>query len=237
VNRESNEANWIYGINAVRETLRGDRDVFGIYLSSRKRAKITHDISSIARNKGIPIKIVDAPFFSSFPKGHQGIAARVGQGKVYQLDDLLKLSGQRREAPFYIIIDGIVDPVNLGSVIRTAEVGGVHGIIMQKRRIASGGTVSKASAGAVEFMPVVRVANIKHVIRELGEENIVVYGAEADSKEEYWSVDFTVPLALVIGSEGKGLRETVKKYCDSMIGIPVRGRINSLNVRQRLASQ
>lgn len=149
---------------------------------------------------------------------------------VYTLNELLLISEGKAEPPFYLIIDGISDPRNLGAIIRTAEVGGVHGIIMQKRRVAGGDVVAKASAGATEFMPVVRVPNIKHAMMELRGRDITVLGAEADAGALYWEVDLTIPLAIVVGSEGKGLHETVKRYCNSLITIPVKGRINSLNV-------
>ena len=119
---------------------------------------------------------------------------------------------------------------NLGAIIRTAEVGGVHGLVVQKRRVASGETVAKASAGAVEYLPVVRVPNIKYAMRELRQQGVTIYGTEARAKELYWTVDLTVPLAFVVGSEGKGIRETVKRYCDGILRIPVLGRVNSLNV-------
>ncbi len=221
---------WLYGVNSVREALRAERTVHEVYVYRERTDRIKSEIVALAARKGISVKFVDKSFFSGFPKGHQGVAVRVSPEKAVSVEDLFSISRRKGEEPFYLIVDGVVDPGNLGAIIRTAEVGGVHGIILQKRRIASGETVAKASAGAVEYLPVARVSNIKHAMRELREKGVTIYSAEADAEELYWAVDLTIPLALVVGSEGKGVRTTVKRYCDHMVKIPVSGRINSLNV-------
>ncbi len=221
---------WLFGVNTVLEALRAGRPVHEVFVYRERKEKTREEILSLAARRSIPVSLVDKSFFSAFPKGHQGVAARAAPASRYSLEDLLDISRQRGEQPFYLIIDGVADPRNLGAIIRTAEVGGVHGIILQKRGVASGETVAKASAGAVEHMPLVRVPNIKHAMRELSNEGVTIYSAEARADRLYWSADMTIPLAIVVGSEGGGIRETVKRYCDCMIRIPVRGRINSLNV-------
>ncbi len=221
---------WLYGVNSVREALRAERTVHEVYVYRERTDRIKNEIVALATRSGIRVKFVDKAFFSGFPKGHQGVAVRVSSEKVVGLEDLFNISRRKGEPPFYLIVDGVVDPGNLGAIIRTAEVGGVHGIILQKRRVASGETVAKASAGAVEYLPAVRVSNIKHVMRELREKGVTIYSAEAQAGELYWAADLTIPIALVVGSEGKGIRPTVKRYCDQMLKIPVLGKINSLNV-------
>lgn len=226
----SREHQWVFGINPVKETLRGERRVYEVFVVPENVDKISAELERENKKRRIKLSVVEKAFFADFPKGHQGVAARVGHIESFTLDDLFNISNRKDEPPFYLIIDSIEDPGNLGAIIRTAEVGGVHGIILQKRRVASGGTVAKASAGAIEYIPIARVANIKHAIRELQERGVTVYGSDAAAERDYWAVNLKVPLAIVIGSEGKGMRETVKRYCNSIIKIPVRGKVNSLNV-------
>jgi 23S rRNA (guanosine2251-2'-O)-methyltransferase len=128
------------------------------------------------------------------------------------------------------VVDSVQDPRNLGAILRTAEVAGVHGVVLPKRRIARGKTVEKASAGALQYLPIVNVPNIKHALSKFRERGITVYAAEAGGQMLYWEADMTVPLTIVIGSEGEGIKRTVKSYADSVITIPIRGKINSLNV-------
>ncbi len=221
---------WVYGINPVKEVLRGARAVYAVYIyrglsETRKQA-----IVSLCSKRAIQVNVVDKSFFKVFPKAHQGVAARVAEGPSYTVEDLLDISKQRGDPPFYILIDGVEDPHNLGAIVRTAEVAGVHAIVVQKRRSAGGATVAKASAGAIEHIPIISVPNIKHAMVFLKTEGVTIFGASGDARLTCWQVDFTVPLAIVVGSEGKGIRETVKKQCDRLVRIPMFGKINSLNV-------
>lgn len=228
---DNKDTHWIYGVNPLIERLRSNAPVQIIYIYRNKRCPGVRKIIEHAKDRKVPIEYVEKPFFSSFPPGHQGVAARiVSTKKRYELQDLYELSASRGEYPFYVIVEGITDPHNLGAIIRTAEVAGVHGIVMEKRRIASGTTVVKASAGAIEYMPIVRVPNIKHAIVAMKNEGIIVYGAEAGGDLLYWDVDFKEPVAIVLGSEAEGLKPSVKDYCDGIIRIPVKGHVNSLNV-------
>jgi len=229
--RKARAGQWLCGVNSAREALRSGRVVHEVCLYRGRTDRAAEEIAALAARRGVSVKSVGRPFFSAFPKGHQGVAVRVGAAiMTASLEELIGISDRKGERPFYLIVDGIEDPRNLGSIIRTAEVAGVHGVILQKRRVASGETVAKASAGAVEYVPVVRVANIKHAMRELSEQGITIYSAEAGAGHLYWDADLTIPLALVVGSEGKGIRPTVRRYCDHTVRIPVLGRINSLNV-------
>ena len=145
--------------------------------------------------------------------------------------ELLNIPEKRNETPLFLILDCIEDPGNVGAIVRSADAAGVHGVVIQEHRSAGlGPAVSKASAGAVEYVPVSRVSNIKHAISEMKERGITIIGAESGSGNMPWDVDFSVPAGLVIGSEYRGLRKTVAEKCDFVVSIPMRGRVNSLNV-------
>ncbi|GBE02051.1 23S rRNA (guanosine-2'-O-)-methyltransferase RlmB [bacterium BMS3Abin08] len=224
------EVNWLHGLNPVKEALRGKRKVLEVYLQRGKSEGSKREVLSLCASLGIKTSYVDRSFFSSFPKGHQGIAARTGSLRSYSLHDLEEITTERGASPLYLLLDGIVDPRNLGAIIRTAEAAGIHAVITEKRRTATGETVAKTSAGALEYLPLIRVPNIKHAIKFMKEEGVTVFGAEADGERDYWSFDLRGPVALVLGSEGKGLRETVRKACDYTLRIPLLGRVGSLNV-------
>ena len=147
-----------------------------------------------------------------------------------EVEDILEEAKLKNEDPFILILDGIEDVHNLGSIIRTAETAGVHGIIIPKRRAAAvNSTVSKTSAGAVEHMKIARVNNINETIRSLKEEGIWICGTDMDTKTDYCTQDYNMPLALVIGSEGSGMSRLTKENCDFIVKIPMKGKINSLN--------
>ena len=147
-----------------------------------------------------------------------------------KLQDLLDIAAKKNEPLFILILDGIEDPHNFGAILRTAESAGVHGVIIRKlRQVQVNDTVMRVSTGAAKYIPVARVTNIAETISRLREQNIVVTGVEIDGKRLYNEADFKVPLALVVGSEGKGLARLVKERCDEIVRIPMRGQINSLN--------
>ena len=221
---------WIYGINPVKEALRSGRPIYAVYVYHKLSESKRTSIVSLCEKRAIKVNLVDKSFFKAFPKAHQGVAARVAERPVYELSDLPELSAKKGTPALYLIVDEVEDPHNLGAILRTSEVAGVHAVIMQKRRTATGATVAKASAGAIEYLPIVTVSNIKHAIRFLKDEGVKIIGADADARTTYWNVDFKWPLALVVGSEGRGLRETVKRLCDTIVTIPMYGRVSSLNV-------
>lgn len=222
---------WIYGLNPVLEAIRAGRNIKEVYLSSSRHEKLPLIEKEIERRK-IPVKIVDIKFFNDlFPKGHQGIAAKGSQKGYIDIDDLLNIPVNKNELPFFLILDCIEDPRNFGAILRSAEAAGVHGVIVQAYRAAGlGPEVSKASAGAVEYVPVSQVSNIKHAISKMKKMDIAIIGAEAGSELMPWDIDLSVPVGLVIGSEGKGLRKTVAEKCDFITSLPMKGIINSLNV-------
>jgi len=224
---------WIYGLNPILEAMRAGRNIDVIFLSSGKR-RLPHvlEITKEAQKRNISLGEKDIQFFhANFPKGHQGIAARVSPKTYISLDELLKIPSKNYELPLFIILDLIEDPRNLGAILRVADAAGAHGVIIQSHRSVSlSADVAKSSAGAVEYVPVSLVTNIKHAINTLKEHGITIVGAEAEADKAVWDFDLRVPLALVIGSEGKGLRKTVKESCDLLASLPMRGNVNSLNV-------
>ena len=160
---------------------------------------------------------------------HQGVAAYAASHEYASMDDIFALAEERGEKPFIVVCDELEDPHNLGAVLRTAEATGVHGVIIPKRRNASlSYVVGKASAGAVEYVPVVRVANIAQTMEELKEKGIWFYGADMDG-DNWCSVDYDGGVGLVIGSEGRGISRLVKEKCDFVVSMPMKGKINSLN--------
>ncbi len=222
---------WIYGLNPVLEAIKAGRNIKEVYISSGRHEKISL-IKKESELKGIPVKTVSIDFFDrTFPKGHQGVAAMVSPKGYVPLNDLLDIPIKRNEMPFFLIVDCIEDPRNLGAILRSADAAGVHGVVIQEHRSAGfGPQVSKASAGAVEYVPVSRISNIKHAISKMKEMNITIIGAEAGTGLLQWDIDMNVPIGLVVGSEGKGLRKTVAEKCDFLVSLPMKGRVNSLNV-------
>jgi 23S rRNA (guanosine2251-2'-O)-methyltransferase len=226
-------ADIITGRNPVLEALRAGHPIDKIMLAHNiGRHGIIAEILHLARSKGIPVEYVPVESFMEYgaTSSHQGIIAVTAVMEYRSLEDLLSISREKNEPPLYCILDGLEDPQNLGAIIRTAEASGTHGIIVRTRR-ATGLTdaVARASAGAIEYLPVARVANIAQTIVELKEKGIWVIGIDPAGREDYRQAEFTVPAAIVIGGEGKGISELVKKRCDYLVTIPMRGKISSLN--------
>ena len=163
-------------------------------------------------------------------ENNQGVIAIVPPFNYCEIEDILDLAKDRNEKPFVLILDGIEDPHNLGSIIRTAETAGVHGIIIPKRRAANvNSTVAKVSAGAVEYMKIARVNNISDAINTLKENDIWICGTDMNTDKYYYDEDFTGGIGIVIGSEGYGMSRLVKENCDFLVKIPMKGKITSLN--------
>ncbi len=229
-NRDERD-DWIYGINPVLEAIRSGRAIRTLYVQGHRQEHI-QGILKLAREKGIPIKTEEKDFFERrFHKGHQGIAAAAGKKKTLGIEELLVIPAQKNEPPFFLILDGIEDPRNFGAILRVADAAGVHGVVFQSHRSAGITPVaSKASAGALEHVNLVEIANIKHAIEKMKKTDITIIGAEADAEVSLWDMDMKSPIAIVIGSEGQGMRRTVKEACDFVVNLPMRGSVNSLNV-------
>lgn len=223
--------NWIYGINPVAEAIRSGRDIRTLYIHGQKHEPI-RNILKLAQERGIPIKNEARDFFDKrFPKGHQGIAAVAGKKKTLGIEGLLEIPAQKGEPPFFLVLDGIEDPRNFGAILRVAAAAGVHGVVFQSHRSAGiTPVVAKASAGALEHINLVEIVNIKHAMEKMKKLDITIIGAETGSELTPWDIDMKSPLALVIGSEGQGLRRTVREMCDFVVTLPMRGPVNSLNV-------
>jgi 23S rRNA (guanosine2251-2'-O)-methyltransferase len=222
---------WIYGINPLFEAIKAGRRIKKIFLSSGRHEKAS-EIRKEAARRNIPVTIVEPAFLDNiFKKGHQGIAASVSPKNYVPLDELLDIPLEKNEIPFFLILDCVEDPRNFGALLRVADAAGIHGIVIQSHRsVTLSAEVAKVSAGAVEYVPVTSVTNIKHAIHEMRESGITIVGTDAGAQKVLWDFDLSIPIALVVGSEGKGLRKTVSNLCDMLIKIPMRGRINSLNV-------
>ena len=226
-------ASIIEGKNPVIELLKAGHPIDKILLSdSIKPGDAVAEILRLARAKCIPVERVPRHIIDkqSVTAANQGVIAYAAVKEYVSLNDLLALSAEKNEPPLYVILDGIEDPQNLGSILRTAYASGIHGVIIRERGAAGlTATVAKASAGAVWYMPVASVSSIPQAIETLKRNNLWVIGIDRSGKVEYSQMDFRSPTAIVIGSEGKGLSELVRKRCDFMAHIPMRGEITSLN--------
>ena len=222
----------IIGRNAVMEVLKSDRTIECIYIAKGNMEGSIKVIINIAREKGLVLKEVDRKKLDAMSNGtnHQGVIALVTPFKYCQIADMLNDAKEKGENPFIVVLDEIEDPHNLGSIIRTAELCGVHGIIIPKRRnVGITSTVYKCSVGAIEHMKIAKVTNINSAIDELKESGLWVYGADIAGEEYSYQVDFNGPCAMVIGSEGRGISKLTLKKCDKLVKIPMVGKINSLN--------
>lgn len=221
----------IIGRNSVMEALRAGRAIDSLLVARGDRSGSISRILAECREKGIVIKEVDAKKldFLCGQGNHQGVAAYAAAHAYACVAELLALAKERGEPPFFIVCDELEDPHNLGAIIRTAEAAGAHGVIIPKRRTASlSFSVSKAAAGALEYLPVARVGNLATTLDELKKEGLWIYGADMDGAP-YCETDYSGPTALVIGSEGHGLGRLVKEKCDFIVSLPMKGQINSLN--------
>lgn len=222
----------VEGRNAVLELIESGKDINKIYIEKGEKQGSINKILAKANERKIIVTEVDKQKFRQMSQtpNAQGIIAIVPPFDYCDVYDIIELAKERNEDPFILILDGIEDPHNLGSIIRTAETAGVHGIIIPKRRAASvNSTVNKVSAGAVEHMKIARVNNINETINTLKKEGIWICGTDMDTNKYYYNQDLTGPLAIVIGSEGFGMSRLVKENCDFLIKIPMKGKITSLN--------
>ncbi|EGT2202468.1 23S rRNA (guanosine(2251)-2'-O)-methyltransferase RlmB [Clostridioides difficile] len=221
----------IEGRNPVIEAIKSDREIDKILIANSAKEGSIKKIIGMAKDKNIIIQYVDKHKLDevSTSHSHQGVIAYASEHKYYELDELIDLAKNKDEAPFFIILDEITDPHNLGSIIRTADAVGAHGVIIPKRRsVHITPVVAKASAGAVEYMPVCKVTNIVNTIKRLKEEGLWIAAADMDG-ETFYKQNLTGPLGVVIGSEGFGISRLVKQNCDFIVKMPMIGNVTSLN--------
>lgn len=221
----------LIGRNPVSEALSAGRSIIKVMIAKGNTSGAAVEIAAKAKRAGVPVQEVDRKKLDFMTSGaaHQGVAALCAMKAYASVEDILTLAEERGEPPFIIILDEIEDPHNLGAIIRTAECAGAHGVIIKKRRSAGlTYTAYKASAGALEYLPVARVTNIADVVGELKSRSVWVYGADMNG-DDYRKTDFSGGVALVIGNEGKGLSRLVREKCDVLVSLPQKGRIDSLN--------
>lgn len=222
----------VEGKNPVFEAIRSGRPLNKLFVEKNSEDIFISRIIAMAREKDIPIQYLERNKLDSISqtRTHQGVILEVAAREYVEIDDILKVAADKGEKPFVLVLDGITDTNNLGSIIRSAECAGVHGIILPKRRSATlNATVAKVAAGALEYVPVARVTNLVQALRTLKNEGLWIIGADMEGAENYHKADLTGPCALVIGSEGEGLSRLVRNECDLMVRIPMKGKISSLN--------
>ena len=231
-NNDNKISDQVEGRNSVLELLESDRDINKILIAKGERHGSINKIITLAKQRKIVIVEIERNKLNAISEteNHQGVIAIVPPFNYVEVEDILVEAKSKNEDPFILILDGIEDPHNLGSIIRTAETAGVHGVIIPKRRAASvNATVSKTSAGAVEHVKIARVNNLNETIKYLKENDVWICGTDGEAKEYYYTQNLKGALAIVIGSEGFGMSRLVKENCDFLVKIPMKGKITSLN--------
>lgn len=220
----------VAGRNAVMELLKSEKDINKLFVERGEKHGSINEIIARAKDARVVIVEADKSKLDEMAENHQGVVAIVPPFNYSEVEDILALAKEKGEDPFILILDGIEDPHNLGSIIRTAETAGCHGIIIPKRRTATvNSTVSKVSAGATSYVKVARVNNLNDTIRKLKDAGLWVIGTDGSAKTMYYNQDLKGPLAIIIGSEGFGMSKLVKDNADILIKIPMKGQITSLN--------
>lgn len=220
------------GRNALQEALRAGRTIDKVFIAAGDTDRALQRLAAEAKDAGAVVVPVDRRKLDnmSFTRSHQGVIALTAAHEYATIDEVLQEAADRGESPLIVICDELTDPHNLGAILRTAECAGAHGVIIPKRRsVGLTATVAKAAAGAMEYMKVVRVTNINNAIAELKEKGVWVFGTAAEGSVEMYKANLTVPAAIVIGNEGDGMSPLVRKNCDVMVSIPMKGKISSLN--------
>ena len=230
-------SNLIYGVNAVVEALRaGTRQIESVTILESARPDRLKSLIELARQKGVPVHRVPRLDLDRTlgEVRHQGVVARIAAARYADADDLLDTLETKigsSDPPLVLGLDAIEDPRNMGSILRTSECTGVHGVFIAERRaVGLTGVVAKVAAGALEYVPVARVTNLVRLIEQLKARNIWVVGAAGDASQSYTDWDWTLPAAIFLGSEGHGLHRLVREHCDTLVRIPVSGKLDSLNV-------
>lgn len=220
------------GINSITEALRGRRKFHRLYIEKDRSGPRIEEIVALARSKSIPIKMTSrADLDRLYPQApHQGAAAEVDPYKYADLGDILDRVASLGEKAVLLVLDGIEDPQNLGSIIRTAECAGVSGIILPRHHSAAiTPTVVRASAGAAEHVAVAQETNLVNTLKALKKAGMWIIGADMDGPTDYFHTVMPYPAVLVIGGEGRGIRRLVRENCDLLVRIPMFGQVNSLN--------
>ena len=220
----------VFGRNAVLELLKSGKDINKIFIETGEKHGSIKEIIGKAKENKIVLVEVDKQKLDSMAENNQGVIAVVPPFNYCEIEDILEYAKEKNEDPFVLILDGIEDPHNLGSIIRTAETAGIHGIIIPKRRCVSvNSTVAKVSTGAVSYVKIARVNNLNETIKKLKDSGLWIIGTDGEANTLYYNQDLKGPLGIIIGSEGFGMSKLVKENSDILIKIPMKGKITSLN--------
>lgn len=222
----------VEGRNSVIELLESGKDINKIFITKGERHGSIHKIICMAKENKVILVEKEKRKMEEMAQteNYQGVIAMVPPYEYCEIEDILQEAKKKQEEPFILLLDGIEDPHNLGSIIRTAETAGVHGIIIPKRRAATvNSTVSKVSAGAVQHMKIARVTNLSDAIERLKKEGLWICGTDINTNTYYYDQDLTGAIGIVIGNEGNGMSQKVRKNCDFLVKIPMKGKITSLN--------
>ena len=232
MSQENVQQDLVVGKNNVTELLMSEQTVDRVLLAGDHTNKNYKKIVALCKDKGVPIVHTDMSAINRKAPNmnHQGIIAFCAQKEYVSVEEILSIAEQRGEAPFIIIADEIVDPHNLGAILRSADAFGAHGVIISKRRaVGLTPSVAKASGGAIHYVPVARVANLVQAVEELKEKNIWVYGCDMAGKNVYYQQDYSGGVALIVGSEEVGISRLLREQCDFFVRIPMKGKISCLN--------
>ena len=222
----------IAGKNPVLEALRSGREMNKVWVAEGVKKAGVAELLQLAREAGIIVQFVPKNKVDQLTDGanHQGVAASVAAYRYADIDELFESASSRNEDPFFLILDELEDPHNLGSILRTADATGVHGVIIPKRRaVGLTSVVAKTSTGAIEHIPVVRVGNLAQTVDDLKKRGVWIAGTDAKGSADYRQMDAKLPLAVIIGSEGKGMSRLLKDKCDFLYHMPMVGKVTSLN--------
>ncbi|MGL4522816.1 MAG: 23S rRNA (guanosine(2251)-2'-O)-methyltransferase RlmB [Bacilli bacterium] len=221
----------ITGKNAVLEAIEAGREINKILLAENQQGNAYKNIIAAAKERRVIVQWVPRKKIDAMTESvHQGVLAYVAAYRYFEVEEILDVAKKRNQLPFVIILDELEDPHNLGSIMRTADAVGAHGIIIPKRRSVSlTETVAKASTGAIEHIKVARVTNIAQTLKQLKDQGLWIVGADHRTKDDYRSMQVDMPLAVVIGSEGRGISRLVLECCDWKVKIPMVGKVTSLN--------
>lgn len=220
------------GVNSIWEALNGRRKIEKILIQEGRQGKRIEDLVNLAYHKGVLVQVVNKSKLDKIYStgNHQGVIAVAGPYPYSTLEEVMDIAAAKNEAPFIVMLDGIEDPRNMGAIIRTADAGGVHGIVIPRHNsVRINEVVSRASAGAIEYMHIVQEANLVNTIKRLKEKGMWIVGADMNTANNYFSTTIPAPTVLIIGGEGKGIRRLVKENCDILLKIPMYGNISSLN--------
>jgi 23S rRNA (guanosine2251-2'-O)-methyltransferase len=225
------EKDFIAGRNPVIEALKSEREINKIWIAEGSQKGSMLQIIKLAKQSNVLVQYVPKQKIEQMVSdNHQGVVAAVAAYEYADLDDLFQKAEKKGEDPFFLVLDELEDPHNLGSIMRTADAAGAHGIIIPKRRaVGLTQTVAKASTGAIEHIPVARVTNLSRTVDELKERGLWVAGTDAKGDQDFRQLDGTLPICLVIGSEGKGMSRLLRDKCDFLVQLPMIGHVTSLN--------